>query len=95
MSEHQPAPAPPNESNAVTGPAESPAVIRPSDAAGDHERPVDTRRMPAWTVGDLPDPPTNKRGVLGILGPGLMMAGAAIGGGEWLMGPPSPRSTAA
>src|SRR5688572_17243057 len=43
--------------------------------------------MPAWTVGELPEPPSIKRGVLALLGPGLMMAGAAIGGGEWLMGP--------
>jgi Mn2+/Fe2+ NRAMP family transporter len=43
--------------------------------------------MPAWTEGELPDPPTVKRGILALLGPGLMMAGAAIGGGEWLMGP--------
>ena len=43
--------------------------------------------MPPWTGGELPEPPVVRRGVLGILGPGLMMAGAAIGGGEWLMGP--------
>ena len=43
--------------------------------------------MPAWTEGELPEPPTVKRGILSLLGPGLMMAGAAIGGGEWLMGP--------
>ena len=43
--------------------------------------------MPPWTEGELPEPPTVKRGVLALLGPGLMMAGAAIGGGEWLMGP--------
>src|SRR5204862_1301 len=43
--------------------------------------------MPPWSHGELPEPPTVKRGVLSTLGPGLMMAGAAIGGGEWLMGP--------
>ena len=43
--------------------------------------------MPAWTKGELPDPPKVKSGILALLGPGLMMAGAAIGGGEWLMGP--------
>jgi hypothetical protein len=43
--------------------------------------------MPPWTQGELPEPPVVRRGLLGILGPGLMMAGAAIGGGEWLMGP--------
>ena len=43
--------------------------------------------MPPWTEGELPEPPVVRRGLLGLLGPGLMMAGAAIGGGEWLMGP--------
>ena len=43
--------------------------------------------MPAWSLGELPEPPVIRRGILGLLGPGLMMAGAAIGGGEWLMGP--------
>ncbi len=43
--------------------------------------------MPPWTVGELPEPPNIKRGVLALLGPGLMMAGGAIGGGEWLLGP--------
>ncbi|MEY2726168.1 MAG: hypothetical protein RLZZ458_2035 [Planctomycetota bacterium] len=44
--------------------------------------------MPPWTVADLPKPPIfawNK--LLLMLGPGLVMAGAAIGGGEWLTGP--------
>src|SRR5688572_14301481 len=48
---------------------------------------VESGKMPPWTTGELPEPPSVKRGILGVLGPGLMMAGAAIGGGEWLMGP--------
>jgi Mn2+/Fe2+ NRAMP family transporter len=48
---------------------------------------LESGKMPAWSTGELPDPPKITGGVLGILGPGLMMAGAAIGGGEWLMGP--------
>ena len=43
--------------------------------------------MPPWSTGELPEPPTPQKGILSLLGPGLMMAGAAIGGGEWLMGP--------
>jgi len=60
---------------------EAPEVV--DDEAG--ELAVGT--MPPWTEGELPEPPVLKRGLLGVLGPGLMMAGAAIGGGEWLMGP--------
>ena len=44
-------------------------------------------RMPDWGVAELPEPPKLKGGWTKLLGPGLMMAGAAIGGGEWLMGP--------
>src|SRR6476469_10739820 len=44
--------------------------------------------MPPWEVGELPDAPrlTLKSWAL-LLGPGLVMGGAAIGGGEWLAGP--------
>jgi len=44
-------------------------------------------RMPDWGVAELPEPPRLRGGWTKLLGPGLMMAGAAIGGGEWLMGP--------
>ena len=44
-------------------------------------------QMPPWTENELPKPPTIQRGILALLGPGLMMAGGAIGGGEWLLGP--------
>jgi len=44
--------------------------------------------MPRWQVGELPDAPYFKaRNWFAMLGPGLLMAGAAIGGGEWLAGP--------
>src|SRR5262245_4045685 len=44
--------------------------------------------MPAWNVGELPEAPTWRlRNWTMMIGPGLMCAGAAIGGGEWLMGP--------
>src|SRR5262245_25292286 len=44
--------------------------------------------MPRWDTGHLPDAPkiTRRSGAL-LLGPGLVAAGAAIGGGEWLAGP--------
>jgi hypothetical protein len=44
--------------------------------------------MPAWDVGELSDAPEwGWKNWAMMLGPGLMCAGAAIGGGEWLMGP--------
>jgi Mn2+/Fe2+ NRAMP family transporter len=44
--------------------------------------------MPRWDAGDLPAAPhlTLKSWAL-LIGPGLVAAGAAIGGGEWLAGP--------
>src|SRR6188474_2294828 len=72
-------------------PSGQPTAVTES-AAVDYQTPgthpeLESGQMPAWTAGELADPPKIKSGVLGILGPGLMMAGAAIGGGEWLMGP--------
>jgi len=44
--------------------------------------------MPRWSVGELdPAPAFGWRHLGGMLGPGVIMAGAAIGGGEWLAGP--------
>lgn len=43
--------------------------------------------LPPWEVGELPTPPKLEWNLRGMIGPGLLMAGAAIGGGEWLMGP--------
>ncbi len=45
-------------------------------------------KMPPWNTGVLPDAPSwSWRNWTLLLGPGLLSAGAAIGGGEWLMGP--------
>jgi len=45
-------------------------------------------RMPRWDGGDLPDAPVfHWRNWTAMLGPGLVMGAAAIGGGEWLTGP--------
>ena len=44
--------------------------------------------MPPWRMGELPDAPRfTARNWFALLGPGLLMGGASIGGGEWLMGP--------
>jgi hypothetical protein len=45
-------------------------------------------RMPRWTIGTLPQPPiVSFRTWAAMLGPGIVMAGSAIGAGEWLLGP--------
>ena len=47
-----------------------------------------TQAMPQWDVGELKDAPLfTRRNLLAMLGPGLVMGAAAIGGGEWLAGP--------
>ena len=47
-----------------------------------------SKRMPRWNSGSLPTPPRfTLRNWFALLGPGLLMGGASIGGGEWLMGP--------
>jgi hypothetical protein len=44
--------------------------------------------LPAWQVGDLPDPPRpGWRLWVGLIGPGVVLAGTSIGSGEWLFGP--------
>ncbi|MGQ0637210.1 MAG: Nramp family divalent metal transporter [Planctomycetaceae bacterium] len=47
-----------------------------------------SQQMPRWNVGELPEAPRFAwRNWWHFLGPGLLMGGAAIGGGEWLTGP--------
>lgn len=44
--------------------------------------------MPQWDVAELIDAPRFRwRNILTMIGPGLVMGAAAIGGGEWLAGP--------
>lgn len=44
--------------------------------------------MPRWDAGELPPAPVfTWRTAAGMLGPGLILAGSSIGGGEWLLGP--------
>ncbi len=46
------------------------------------------RRMPRWDAAALIEAPTfTARNWFSLLGPGLVMGAAAIGGGEWLVGP--------
>ena len=44
--------------------------------------------LPPWTVGELPFPPSaGWRLWIGLIGPGIVLAGTSIGSGEWLFGP--------
>lgn len=44
-------------------------------------------RFPDWQPDELPAPPAPSRRWAALIGPGLLMVGANIGGGEWLFGP--------
>ena len=47
-----------------------------------------SKQMPRWNLAELPPAPTfSWKNWWTFLGPGLLMGGAAIGGGEWLTGP--------
>ncbi len=48
---------------------------------------VPAGKMAAWGVDTLPVPPPDRFDLRRFLGPGLLMVGLAIGGGEWLTGP--------
>ena len=44
--------------------------------------------IPPWTVAELPEPePISWRRWTSFIGPGIVMMGIQIGGGEWLLGP--------
>jgi hypothetical protein len=44
--------------------------------------------LPPWQLGDLPAPPRSGwRLWVGLIGPGIVLAGTSIGSGEWLFGP--------
>jgi len=44
--------------------------------------------LPTWNVDELPEAkPLGLRNLAGFIGPGIVMCGIQIGGGEWLFGP--------
>src|SRR6187402_802839 len=46
------------------------------------------RGIPPWGTADLPNPkPLGLKNLAGLIGPGIVMCGIQIGGGEWLFGP--------
>ncbi|MCH7687835.1 MAG: Nramp family divalent metal transporter [Planctomycetes bacterium] len=49
---------------------------------------IPVTQLPPWDVAELPEPqPLRWRNWKRFIGPGLLMMGANIGGGEWLLGP--------
>jgi hypothetical protein len=47
-----------------------------------------SKRFPPWQIAELPQAPVFRlRYWTMLIGPGLLMVGANIGGGEWLFGP--------
>lgn len=61
-------------------------VGEPASAPSDTRQPAG--RLAPWHVGPLGPPPwTGRRRWLAVIGPGLMLAGSAVGAGEWLLGP--------
>ena len=43
--------------------------------------------LPTWTVGELPEPKRlGLRNLTGFIGPGIVMCGIQLAGGEWLLG---------
>ncbi|HEX7449529.1 MAG TPA: Nramp family divalent metal transporter [Pirellulales bacterium] len=72
-----------NEASAAT--LEKPQPRAPAAFVAPHPG---AAAMPRWTTGELTDAPHfTWRNWFAMLGPGLLMGGAAIGGGEWLTGP--------
>src|SRR5262245_36618800 len=55
----------------------------------EQQRPPESRSgLPPWNHGELPSPPsTEGMKLLAVVGPGAIALGAALGSGEWLIGP--------
>ena len=72
----------------ATEPAKAPGQPAPSKGSKFEAPHPGAREMPRWNTGELIDAPTfTWKNWFAMLGPGLLMGGAAIGGGEWLTGP--------
>src|SRR5687768_5153419 len=49
---------------------------------------LDHGELPAWRRADLPEPlPFSLANALRTIGPGAILLAAAMGGGEWIVGP--------
>ncbi|QDU79448.1 hypothetical protein Pla110_11580 [Polystyrenella longa] len=73
----------------MTSSPSSPDADIPVSNSSDFEAPYPgSPKMPRWETGELIDAPRFKlKNWAMMLGPGLILGGAAIGGGEWLTGP--------
>ena len=89
MSEETPPPDDMNSTPEEASAPESSPTTADESSGGTFEAPrIGSTEMPAWNTGELIDAPTfTKRNWFALLGPGLIMGGSAIGGGEWLLGP--------
>ena len=90
MSEDTPTPdemTPPGSEASTEGGAG--AAATENESGGTFEAPrLGSPDMPAWNTGELIEAPRfTSRNWFALLGPGLIMGGSAIGGGEWLLGP--------
>ena len=67
----------------------TPQNSSPDSGAGSFRAPhPGSKEMPRWQTGKLVNAPVfTRRNWFQLLGPGLILGGGAIGGGEWLMGP--------
>jgi hypothetical protein len=55
--------------------------------ARDSNRPLPQTCLPTWTVAELPEPkPLGWKNLSGFIGPGIVMCGIQLAGGEWLLG---------
>src|SRR5437870_2696865 len=63
-------------------------MARDAEAISDSASTVPAGMLAPWDRGELPLPPVaGWRLWMGLLGPGVLLAGASIGTGEWLFGP--------
>jgi len=65
----------------------SASTDKPADEAAPRAT-VPAGHLSPWDIGELPHPPAGGwRRWMSLLGPGVLLAGASIGSGEWLSGP--------
>jgi hypothetical protein len=68
--------------------AANPYVAPDNNDPAAASRTASSTSLPPWDVGDLPEPKAlSWRNWKSFIGPGIVMMGIQIGGGEWLFGP--------
>jgi hypothetical protein len=62
--------------------------VNPTSVEPKNETRVAAGKLPPWEIADLPAPPAwGLVNVFRVIGPGAILLGTTIGGGEWLVGP--------